>query len=335
MRGKRLPGAGNTALRRRIVRAENDIIPRLLRVHSATDAPLHGARQPPLHTARSASEIGAQLSLPPDHAAASWLTTSWTVPDLTGPLPNESDQWAMPPLPSPGAARWRGHAIQSATPAPQPPLFHAEATTATTPWAGSKRSFASMDVREPAGDGCPDLPATLHPGLPPFMERHTMYRRTTPTNVFYQSDADPDAVYTTSVARAESPSTDFASFAFTPSEDSFERGVSISTDFTRVASEEDRAFVRLLSISANATHPGFFVGGAGAKASHPCSGCDFSRPSQAGGGGEARRSFAAARAASASGCPDFARLSSAEDRHYTFASDVAYFPGSEDWPPPA
>ena len=175
MRGKRLPGVENTTLRRRIRRAEIDILPEALRGDppSAMHA-IHGpdpALQPPLHGPRPASEaqtpIGAQLSLPPDHPAASWLSTSWTVPglaDLLGQSP------AMPPtLPSPDAGRWRSHGIHSATPAPQPPPLRAEATAAATPRAGSKRSFASMDVRQPDGPsdpavcakrGCPDLPAT-------------------------------------------------------------------------------------------------------------------------------------------------------------------------------
>ena len=281
MRGKRLPGADNTALRRRIVRDENDIIPRVLRDleppglddalaiqadHRATPAP-----QPPRHGAQPASgaqmHIGAQLLLPTDHGAASWLSTSWTVPDLTGPLPDVPGQWARP---SPDAARGRGHTIHSASPAPQPPL-NVVATTAATSWAGSKRSWASMDVREPAGEdptcwsdkqGCPDLRAPAATPHLPFMERHMIYKAPTPMNECHQFDADPDAVPSflhTSVARAESPSlpADFARFAFAPSEDSFAR--SISTDFTRVTSAEDRAFARELSISAEDKQPGFLV----------------------------------------------------------------------------
>ena len=181
MSGKHLRGVENTTLRRRIRRAEIDILPEALR----EDPPrrgramhaIHGpdpALQPPLHGPRPASEaqtpIGAQLSLPPNHAAASWLSTSWTVPGLADPPPDMLGQSAMPPtLTSPDAARWRGHGIHSATPAPQPPPLHAEATAAATPRAGSKRCFASMDVRQPDGPsdpavcakrGCPDLPAT-------------------------------------------------------------------------------------------------------------------------------------------------------------------------------
>ena len=107
---------------------------------------------PPLHGPRPVSEaqtpIGTQLSLPSDHHAASWLSTSWTVPGLADPPPDVRGQSAMPPtLPSPDAARWRGHGIHSATPAPPPPPLHAEATAAASPRAGSKRSLASMDVR--------------------------------------------------------------------------------------------------------------------------------------------------------------------------------------------
>ena len=180
MSGKHLRGVDNTTLRRRITRAESDILPKMLRFESRRrgDAmhAIHGpdpdpAPQPPVHGPRPVSEaqtlIGAQLPLLPDHPAASWLSTSWMVPGLADLLGQSS---AMPPtLPSPDAARWRSHGIHSATPAPQPPPLHAEATAAATPRAGSKRSFASMDVRQPDGPsdpavcakrGCPDLPAT-------------------------------------------------------------------------------------------------------------------------------------------------------------------------------
>ena len=180
MSGKHLRGVDNTTLRRRITRAESDILPKMLRFESRRrgDAmhAIHGpdpdpAPQPPVHGPRPVSEaqtlIGAQLPLLPDHPAASWLSTSWMVPGLADLLGQSS---AMPPtLPSPDAARWRSHGIHSATPAPQPPPLHAEATAAATPRAGSKRCFASMDVRQPDGPsdpavcakrGCPDLPAT-------------------------------------------------------------------------------------------------------------------------------------------------------------------------------
>ena len=181
MSGKHLRGVDNSTLRRRILRAERDILLKPLReprsrrrrggaVHGPDPDP---APQPPLHGPRPASEaqtpIGAQLSLPPDHPAASWMSTSWTVPGLADPLPDVLSQSAMPPtLPSSDAARWRDHGIHSATPVPQPPPLHVEATAATTPRAGSKRSLASMDVRQPDGEdpavwakrGCPDLPAT-------------------------------------------------------------------------------------------------------------------------------------------------------------------------------
>ncbi len=386
MRGKRLPGVDNTTLRRRIVRAENDIIPRVLRgVDSRGSAHAIHAIETPFHWAQPASEsqtaVGAQLSIPPDHPAACWLSTSWTVPDLTSPPPGVPGQWA-PTLPSPDAgdhaARWRGHAMHGATPARQPPL-NMEATTAAGPRRGSRRSFASMDERQPAREyptdrpltphellctqnnvakrsksngmlsgttslaignvdpnadgqefavrrtehrdwptkqGCPDLPAPPHP---PFAQRHTVYRTNqTPTNECLQFDADPDAVHT-SVARAKTPSTDFKCFAFAPSEweDSFARAASISTDFTRVTSAEDRAFARLLSISAKDTHPGFLVGGEGAKA-YPC---NSSRASQAGGEGlgGARHSFARAT----SGCPDLARLFPEEAEEDAEADELA------------
>eukprot|EP00802_Teleaulax_amphioxeia_P013271 Tamp_13320.p1 GENE.Tamp_13320~~Tamp_13320.p1 ORF type:complete len:313 (+),score=34.99 Tamp_13320:298-1236(+) len=155
---KHLRGVENSTLRRRILRAEQDL-PEMLRGHRPrrghTMHAIHGpdpAPQPPIHGARPASEaqtpIGAQLSLPPNHAAASWLSTSWTVPGLADPLPDVLSHSAMPPtLPSSDAARWRDHGIHSATPVPQPPPLHAETTAATTPRTGSKRSLASMDVR--------------------------------------------------------------------------------------------------------------------------------------------------------------------------------------------
>jgi hypothetical protein len=309
---KHLRGVENSTLRRRIVRAEQDL-PKMLRGdrrrRGHTMHAIHGpdpAPQPPIYGARPASEaqtpIGAQLSLPPNHAAASWLSTSWTVPGLADPLPDVLGPLVMPPtLPSPDAARWRGHGIHGATPAPQPPPLHAEATAAATPRAGSKRSF--MDARQPDGEdpavcakrGCPDLPATVHLQA---AQLHSVYRttlqtqaRTTldsatlgPKNKFHQTDDDPDTVHT-SITRAESPSTDFACFASAPSGNSFARAASISTDFSRVTSAENRAFARLLSSSAHGTLPGFLVGGAGARDSHAC---EFPMASQAGGGIEER-----------------------------------------------
>ena len=350
MRGKRLPGVENTTLRRRIRRAEIDILPEALRGDppSAMHA-IHGpdpALQPPLHGPRPASEaqtpIGAQLLLPPDHPAASWMSTSWTVPGLADPLPDVLSQSAMPPtLPSSDAARWRDHGIHSATPVPQPPPLHAEATVAATPRAGSKRSFASMDVRQPDGDpavcakrGCPDLPATAQMQA---AQRHSVCRmalqtqaRATldsatlgPKNECHQTDADPDTVHT-SITRAEYPSTDFACFASAPSGNSFAQAASISAYFSRVSSAEDRAFARLLSISAHGTRPGFLVGGAGARDSHAC---EFPMASQAGGGIEDRTEAGHSFARAASISPDLARLTSEGDR--TFArllSNGVHFP---------
>jgi len=259
------------------------------RVSSAEDRafarPDPAAPQPPLHGPRPVSEaqtlIGAQLPLLPDHPAASWLSTSWMVPGLADLLGQSS---AMPPtLPSPDAARWRSHGIHSATPAPQPPPLHAEATLAATPRAGPKRSFASMDVRQPDGD-----PAVCD-------------------------------------KRAEYPSTDFACFASAPSGNSFAQAASISTDFSRVTSEENRAFARLLSSSAHGTSPGFLVGGAGARDSHAC---EFPMASQAGGGiaerTEAGHSFPRAESISS----DLARLTPEGDR---VLSNGVHFPqpGSE------
>ena len=354
MSGKHLRGVENTTLRRRILRAERDILLKPLReprsrrrrggaVHGPDPDP---APQPPLHGPRPVSEaqtlIGTHLPLPPDHPAASWLSTSWTVPglaDLLGQSP------AMPPtLPSPDAGRWRSHGIHSATPAPQPPSLHAEATLAATPRAGSKRSFASMDVRQPDGDpavcakrGCPDLPATAQMQA---AQRHSVCRtalqtqaRATldsatlgPKNECHQTDADPDTVHT-SITRAEYPSTDFACFASAPSGNSFAQAASISTDFSRVTSEENRAFARLLSSSAHGTLPGFLVGGAGALDSHAC---EFPMASQAGGGiedwTEAGHSFP--RAASISS--DLARLTPEGDRVLSYGVHFPQ-PGSEGW----
>ena len=371
MSGNRLPGVENTTLRRRIMRAERAIIPKMLRVseprcprrrggaiHAADPAP-----QPPLHGARPASAaqtpIGALLVLPSDHPAAPWLSTSWTVPALACPLPDVPvpGQSAMP---SSDAARWRGHGTHGANPAPQPPPLHAAdhaaATTAATPRAGSKRtrSVASMDVRQPAAAedpavcaerGCPDLPAIPHPQV---AERHAVYGTTLetlartapdsatlgPKNERRQTDADPDAVHT-SVARAESPSTDFACFASAPLEDSVARAASISTDFTRVTSAENRAFARLLSSSAHGTRPGFLVqvGGAGATASDAC---DFSWAVQAGGEIEESMEAGHSCARAASICSDLARLTSEEDRSFArLLSDGVRFPrlGSESWHP--
>ena len=357
MRSKRLPGVENTTLRRRIRRAEIDILPEALR----GDPPrrgcamhaIHGpdpALQPPLHGPRPASEaqtpIGAQLLLPPDHPAASWMSTSWTVPGLADPLPDVLSQSAMPPtLPSSDAARWRDHGIHSATPVPQPPPLHAEATVAATPRAGSKRSLASMDVRQPDGEdpavwakrGCPDLPATAQMQA---AQRHSVHRmtlqthaRTTldsatlgPKNECHQTDADPDTVHT-SITRAEFPPPDFACFASAPSGNSFAQAASISADFSRVSSAEDRAFARLLSISAHGTRPGFLVGGAGARDSPAC---EFPMASQAGGGiedwTEAGHSFP--RAASISS--DLARLTPEGDRVLSYGVHFPQ-PGSEGW----
>ncbi len=300
MRGNRLPGIDNQTLRRRIKRAERAIIPEMLRVFEPRrrgDAfhAIHAAdpaAQPPLHWAWPASApqtpIGAQLVLPSDHPAAPWLSTSWTVPALAGPLPDVPmpGQSVMPPtLPSSDAACWRGHGTHGTNPAPQPPTLHAAATTAAT--------------------------------LGPKNERR-------------QTDADPDAVHT-SVARAESPATDFARFALAPLEDSVARAASISTDFTRVTSAENRAFARLLSSSAHDTRPGFLVqvGGAGAKASDAC---DFCWAVQAEGGIEESMESGHRLRPSV----DLARLTSEEDR--TFAhllSDGVRFPrlGSESWHP--
>ena len=77
MSGKRLRGVDNTTLRRRITRAESDILPKMLRFESRRrgDAmhAIHGpdpdpAPQPPVHGPRPVSEaqtpIGTQLLLP-------------------------------------------------------------------------------------------------------------------------------------------------------------------------------------------------------------------------------------------------------------------------------
>ena len=94
MSGKHLRGVDNSTLRRRILRAERDILPKMLRgfeprrrggaMHAIHVPDPDPAPQPPLHGPRPVSEaqtlIGAQLPLLPDHPAASWLSTSWTVP---------------------------------------------------------------------------------------------------------------------------------------------------------------------------------------------------------------------------------------------------------------
>jgi len=355
MSGKHLRGVENTTLRRRIMRAKRDIMPEMLREPRRRGGAMHAvqgpdpdpAPQPPLHGPRPVSEaqtpIGTQLSLPFDHPAASWLSTSWTVPGLADPPPDMLGQSAMPPtLTSPDAARWRGHGIHSATPALPPPPLHAEATAAATPRAGSKRSLANMDVRQPDGEdpavcakrGCTDPPATAHLQA---AQRHSVHRmtrqtqaRTTldsatlgPKNECHQTDADPDTAHT-SITRAEFPSTDFACFASAPSGNSFAQAASISADFSRVSSEENRAFARLLSSSAQGTRPGFLVGGAGARDSHAC---EFPMASQAGGGIEDRTEAGHSFARAASISPDLARLTSEGDR--TFArllSNGVHFP---------
>ena len=214
MSRKHLRGVENTTLRRRILRAERDLLPKTLlgfeprrsgfeprrrgfeprrrggALHAVNGPDPDPAPQPPLHGPRPVSEtqtlIGT-LPIPPDHPAASWLSTSWTVPCLA-------------------------------------------------------------DLK--------------------------------PENECHQTDADPDTVHA-SITRAEYPSTDFACFASAPSGNSLARAASISTDFSRVTSAENRAFARLLSSSAQGTRPGFLVGGAGARDSHAC---EFPIARQAGGG---------------------------------------------------
>ena len=171
-----LPGKQNSALRRRILRDERDMIPAGLRLHGAEGAPhqVLGVPTPPPQ-----QMLGVPIMPPQQMFGVPMMlgvpmmptTTSRTGPAVFGPAPNLRGQWAMPPTPSPDAACF------------------AEATTAATPMPGSKRrlgqdqSLASMDARQPAGQdpavcarrGCPDRPATSHPPTLPAEQHESLH----------------------------------------------------------------------------------------------------------------------------------------------------------------
>ena len=199
------------------------------------------------------------LSLPPDHPAGALLSTSWTVP-------------APQALPSAGS--WSNDlGARSSSPlrAPSRDAGSAEASTATSPQAGSKRSSASMDAHSRSWErhaivskrGRHDLPANpdLVADRQAFMLRQDVTWRHPLRHICVDNasespsqDAYPapcELLFTdfvpwmTSAEDQNVSLTDFPQVA--AAENSFARAASISRDFARVTSAEDRTFARLLS----------------------------------------------------------------------------------------
>ena len=311
----RLPGVTNTALRRRILRSERQIIPEALRTIPRQTGNRDAVRE--AQAGENATPMGALLSLPPDHPAGALLSSSWTV---------------SAPQALPGAGSWSndlGSGSSSPLRAPPPDASSAETSTATPPQAASKRSSTSMDAPSPSWKrhaifskrGRHDLPAypdlvadrqapmlsqdsvlseASHaptvasasppcwqsgvepyltvPWLPmparlcPVASRHGLHHifvdnaslSQGPEDEYLQPDIYPASVNhtSTSVTPSKLLFTDFApqmtsaaarnappmdSSRVTSAENSFARTVSISRDFARVTSAEDRTFARLLS----------------------------------------------------------------------------------------